>query len=408
MSSIYLIYYLYYDYLMSGIDTSELMTKDKSKKFILFISSWYPTKTNPLKGIFVRNHANAVAEFNTVAVLHYDPDQNQDIIDIENKINEVFVNYSTGYFSKNHKPGRIVNMYKSYMNGIKFIIKKYGKPDIVHANIAWPIGVIANRFFKKHNIPYILSEHWTAYMKENDNDFNFYQRHLIKKIFKNCSYITAVSNSLLKQMIRLGPIKNHKVVPNVIEPIFFRNKIDSSKRKNIVLHISDLNDEQKNITGLLHVAVDFLAENPDYELHIVGGSQQANEHFENIHQHERIKFIGMLSPEEIADYMTQSNMLVMFSHYESFSVVVAESIAMGLPVITTRCGGPEEFVNEKTGIVIEKNNNDALLKAMNQIKNNPQSYDRKYMKDHIEGLFSYSIIGKQFNSIYAQVLNQNL
>lgn len=37
---------------------------------ILFITTWYPTKFNPVAGIFVREHAKAVNLFNKVVVLH--------------------------------------------------------------------------------------------------------------------------------------------------------------------------------------------------------------------------------------------------------------------------------------------------------------------------------------------------
>ncbi len=44
------------------------------------------------------------------------------------------------------------------------------------------------------------------------------------------------------------------------------------------------------------------------------------------------------------------------SNYETFSVATAEALVCGVPVIATRCGGPEDFVTEDCGILIEPRN----------------------------------------------------
>ena len=41
-----------------------------------------------------------------------------------------------------------------------------------------------------------------------------------------------------------------------------------------------------------------------------------------------------------------------------------EAMAAGLPVIATSCGGPEDFVNESNGILIEVDNHEELTKAL--------------------------------------------
>lgn len=53
---------------------------------------------------------------------------------------------------------------------------------------------------------------------------------------------------------------------------------------------------------------------------------------------------------EVAGFFCECDFFVLNSNFETFSVVTAEALAYGKPVIATRCGGPEEFVNKIMGI----------------------------------------------------------
>ena len=54
----------------------------------------------------------------------------------------------------------------------------------------------------------------------------------------------------------------------------------------------------------------------------------------------------------------------MASVSETFGVAYLEALSCGIPVIATRCGGPECFVNEHNGIMVDPDDVDALAKAL--------------------------------------------
>ena len=54
-----------------------------------------------------------------------------------------------------------------------------------------------------------------------------------------------------------------------------------------------------------------------------------------------------------------------------------EAMATGLPVIATKCGGPEDFVNRDNGILISVNNQRQLSMAMQDMKNNIGIYNNE-------------------------------
>jgi glycosyltransferase involved in cell wall biosynthesis len=68
---------------------------------------------------------------------------------------------------------------------------------------------------------------------------------------------------------------------------------------------------------------------------------------------ERVHFAGWLPQEECAARLQTSLALVLPSIYECGGAVVLESMAMGKPVIATRWGGPVDYLDESSGMLVE-------------------------------------------------------
>lgn len=60
--------------------------------------------------------------------------------------------------------------------------------------------------------------------------------------------------------------------------------------------------------------------------------------------------------------MAAFDMMVCASREEGFSLAVAEAMAAGIPVISTRCGGPEDLIiDRETGLLVPTE--DAVMMA---------------------------------------------
>lgn len=123
----------------------------------------------------------------------------------------------------------------------------------------------------------------------------------------------------------------------------------------------------------------------DFELWILGKGELKNVLQKFIEQEqldEKVRLLGFI--DNPYPYIKQADFLISSSYSEAYSTVVAESIALGIPVLTTRCAGMEEILNNgKYGIIVD-NNDEALEEALEQIlngysalekiKNNTQQY----------------------------------
>jgi glycosyltransferase involved in cell wall biosynthesis len=100
------------------------------------------------------------------------------------------------------------------------------------------------------------------------------------------------------------------------------------------------------------------------ELHIVGdGSMrpQLETLAAALDLKEHVTFYGYLPQEQYATLLADCEALVLPSLWEAGGAVVLEAMAMGLPVIATKWGGPADYLDETTGILIEPTDRERFI-----------------------------------------------
>ncbi len=382
-----------------------------NKLNILFLASWYPNTEYSQAGNFIQQHARAISQDCNVAVIHALPVNNPSKEKItqewNNGVYEVVVYYNninsnTPLLSKYKKVQR---QHQAYLQAYKIACSEIGSFNLIHLNVVYPAGLFALYLNKKYKLPFILTEHWTAFQKKS---FNKLEKYYIKKIAKKASIICPVSDHLKQSMIDFGINNTYKVIPNVVDTDLFQFK--PKKNPNSItqlLHISNLKDEHKNATGILNVIKKLSLERTDFCLTLAGDGDvdavKVKAEQLNIPK-GLIKFEKEKTQKEVAELMNQSDFFILFSNYETFSIVIAESWASGLPVIASKCGGLTEHVNNKNGISIAPKDEEMLLKAITNMIDNYSSYDPKEINALTSNQYSFSNVSKQFLEIYKTVL----
>ena len=85
-----------------------------------------------------------------------------------------------------------------------------------------------------------------------------------------------------------------------------------------------------------------------------------------------------------------------------------EALACGTPVVTYRTGGSPEAVDEKTGIVVEKGDLNALVHSINEILNHPEKYNNTNCRKRAETHFNKDIQFTKYIDLYEEILNQTI
>ena len=146
--------------------------------------------------------------------------------------------------------------------------------------------------------------------------------------------------------------------------------------------------------------------NPSVHLDIVsdGDIEYAKVLHEKLGKGKYVDFHSTKTTEEIALMIASSDALLMFSNYENFPCVIAESMMSGKPVISSNVNGIPEHVNKENGILVEPGDEEALGKAIKEFLSGEVNFDpiqiRAYALEH----FSYQRVGENFTNIYRSIL----
>lgn len=377
---------------------------------ILFLASWYPSRVNEVLGIFIKRKAEAMTRFCDVALIYVVDDnllkgKNYEIV-TTNENNVLTVRVYFKIFQQKILTLIFYNIryLKSYYLGWREVKSKWGKPDLVHSNVIDRSGYIAFLLKLLKGISYIITEHSTPdidYLRGISNKTKIPLRFLKEIVIKKCSFINVDSHPSLDYLRKAGFEGNFGVIPNIVEleeKYLSLKQLSEPKQKKSAIHISILN-KRKNVADIIRAFAYIHNElnRRDCDLHIIGeGSEKENliklaNEFGVLNK--SVFFYGLVSEEKKLELLTNSDFHILNSDDEGFSVVTAESILYGIPVIVTRCGGPEDFVNETTGILIERRNLDELKKAILFMLDNSHKYDKAKLHEFGKRMFNPEVIG---------------
>jgi glycosyltransferase involved in cell wall biosynthesis len=118
----------------------------------------------------------------------------------------------------------------------------------------------------------------------------------------------------------------------------------------------------------------------------------------------RVKFLGRIKRENVIECLGVSRAFLITSHHETFGVVAIEALACGVPVISTRCGGPEEILCEH-GRWIEPTPESLAQAMLSEYESNRQvpSHD---LRTYCEQRFSYASVAAQLAKVYSQLVGK--
>lgn len=384
---------------------------------VLILPSWYPNSYAPVHGTFFREQVDALKEsgvqvgvvapvlrslreFNFRNII-----QNHCQISYDNE-NGVDVYRKHGW--QPPKGGRLSRILwlKYARNLFDHYVAEHGLPDIVHAHCHMWAGVAAKEIRKNYGIPFIITEHFSGYITGTIPSWALNE---VACTASSASKVLAVSRALSNKLEYIFESIKVDVMPNMVDLDFFSLPIKRPPRTPFkFLFVGFL--YQKKAVDILISAFSLLV-HEGYDVFLdIGGNGPEQTKLKKLVEikgvSHRVKFLGLLSREKVREAMWQSHTFVLPSYVETFGVVLLEAMSTGLPVIATRCGGPDEFVGNQSGILVDTGDVMNLANAMkNLVNKNESDFSSQWIRNNIRINFGRDNVVKKILGIYREVID---
>jgi glycosyltransferase involved in cell wall biosynthesis len=375
-----------------------------SKPKVIHITSWYPNQTDPQLGVFIEKHIVQTYTFADNIVLAIIPSLEMREIRVTEEFKgntKIIVGYYPARYGKYFRNYR---NYTSCLSKMLNIFLEYNTaPDLIHCHVADKSVRIAAKVFR--NTPYIVTEHWSGYLNGAYEEMSTSKQK--KRIYElnKAQHIHTVSPALRDKFRKLEVKTPITLIDNVIEVTHL--KAQTNKELQFLI-VADLIDSVKNISGVLRAFAIQLELHPSHTLHIIGGGKDVKmleALTKELKLDESVQFMGRLPNSEVLDTYSQHDVLIVNSRTETYSMVTAEALACGLPVISSRCGGPEQFVQEGiNGLLVDVDNDTQLALSMDEMSKTISKYTPDLVRASVADRFSIQQIENTHKQVVSEVL----
>lgn len=381
---------------------------------ILFYPSWYQTTQKHNNGIFFRDQAEAIqTNCNHTVVFFITNIQWQKRkfgfprlkVEERNENGLIVWEYSASLPTV-FKLVRVQERVTLEMLRIAIIRMKhkYGKIDLIHAQSFLKAGYDACRLRKRYKIPVITTEHLSSVA----GGLAPHAKQKFLYTIEESDKIISVSTFLDSKIERFLPDQDKRtVIHNLVSRQFTYDPQAEKNDEFTFLSVGHL-IPGKRIDVLIEGFVKAFDEKEKVQLLIVGDGPQRSELERRVQEECRthqVKFLGALSHSEVFAQMKKAHVLVHTSQLETFGVVLIEALSVGLPIICTRCGGPEDILTNYGCTSIAVNHTDELIEAMRQVRLGYEKYDLARISREAKDRFGDQVIATQINKIYESVVN---
>lgn len=378
---------------------------------ICVIANGYPNTRDPQWGCFERDQALALKKNgHDVSVLYVDRryrtySRKIGFTIIRNHEVEVYGMYIMPmrwvHLLPNSLHCRIIR--RMFVHVFKKYYRDHEKPDIIYAHFLFNI-FYASFIKEKYDIPLVGIEHWSGLMKPSLTTLEKYQGQVA---YNKVDKLLAVSKSLQLQ-IKKHFGKDSHVVYNMLGQEFLFADIKERMRENqfVFVSVGSLLPV-KNYSMLIKAFEESKLTEKGCMLLIVGEGSEHNaleKQIQEANLNNNVFLMGRKSKKEIIDLLGTSHVFVLSSKAETFGVACIEALSQGLPAVATKCGGPEEFIDDSNGILVEPGNVESMSKALNTIYENYGKFDNKLIANRCRQKFAPQTIAKQLTDVFEEIL----
>ena len=241
--------------------------------------------------------------------------------------------------------------------------------------------------------------------------FLFMNRYLEKIVLLNSRFIITQSPFMAREVEREYSIPSTLIdyIPYPVKVVGGKNREWCSSGPRL-LAVGRVDDRRKNFRLLLKAFSLIKEELRDSQLRIVGevsAKSRIFDDYEYLLSEGAVRPLGVLSGEDLIREYEWANIFVLSPKQEGLGIVFLEAMAHGLPVVTTKCGGPEGIVIDGVnGYLVPKEDAVGFKLAVKKVWSSDSEYKRMCSKAREYVIANHS--HKRFVNLFLGKLKENL
>lgn len=384
---------------------------------VLKVSNMYPSVSDPLDGIFVRDEILALRSKVSVTILtprlwvpffhpKFKPYNEQLPVDDFAK--------AFRYFSAPAwKLPKIAG--KSISRGITSELKNQ-RPDVLHLHGAFPCS-LALPYLELNRISVVVTIHGSDWYKAIR--FPGLKKLLLESLSLADAIVT-VGDKLKKDIIEVAPklgktlysiahgIKTEQF-PLCTDKKQAKQKAGFDPEKKLLFTAANRLPEKGIDVYLLAIAENKSLRGTTVIIAGKKADQEYEKYLQEIISENKlcnVTFFDTLDREQLITYYHAADVYIQPSRSEGFGLAILEAACTGCPVVATKSGGPEQTVNRVMGLLAEADNRGSLAECIQQIlisdDKNPEAIRNEVVKR-----FSIDECVAKLQDLYTEIVIKN-
>jgi len=386
---------------------------------VAVVTPWYPTAQHPFRGAFVQAMVDATGPGTDMSVFHCEEWGHRQP---QGPIADAYAKLLT----RTHNPPRFVptvggarvthvpipltvtpryaEVAKRHAEVLGQVLQGRPMPfDVVHAHVGLSSGWGAINNAGPDTKVYV-TEHASFLAKLLDQPD---AREMYDELLHRVAGFYAVGDRVSRPLIDAFP--HHKDrIELITNPVSFREPrpapVTELRRWLYVGTLSQL----KGVNWLLEAFARCHAEDDSLRLTMVGDGPLHDELVERakvLGVSDAVTFAGVQPPEKALKFFREHDLLTHASRFETFGMTIVEAAAAGLPVLVTRCGGPQESlagIESDAGEMVEvEEGSDALVEGYRRLRDRfPHDVDLARARRILDERYGYETAARDHHRVW--------
>ena len=300
-----------------------------------------------------------------------------------------------------------------YLTALTRLIRKHDV-RLLHGHLLGP-GVVASILGLVLGLPVVCTLHGQVDLNPRER----FKRAKAALLARGVTRMVFVSRSLRDFFLRTGMVdaRRARVIPNGVDATRFDGMQSTSLRaafgapngQFLVGAVGNVRPA-KSYDTLLHAAALLAPRAPELRFVIAGDADSALGQRmlllrDELGLRDVVTFAGFIA--DVPGVMASVDVYALTSSSEGFSISTTEAMAAGKPIVATRCGGPEEILEDGvTGLLVENGSAEAVASAIDSLRVNPAMREAlgRAAKREVGRRFSLAAHVRSYERLYDECL----